>query len=117
VEDVTPTSFTFATLRGHPLAGIVRFETSDTDDGAVRFCITVCARAASFTDWIAMYTVGRFLQDQNWSTTVRAVAELSGGSYGAVQQTSEICDDVTAAEIEREIVDLIAGRRRQEQSP
>ena len=44
VADRTPTSFRFATLRGHLEAGQIEFRTSADGDGAVRFEIESWAR-------------------------------------------------------------------------
>jgi uncharacterized protein YbjT (DUF2867 family) len=114
VEEVTPRRFTFATLRGNPLAGVVRFEAEDVAAGVVRFTITVMARAATMVDWVAMKTVGRLMQDDNWRTVVSRVVEASGGVSTGVESDREMCDEETAAGIEREITGLIARRKRQE---
>lgn len=112
VAKVTPTSFTLVTLRGHPLAGIVRFDTRSVNKSTVRFRITVAARAATMFDWLAMTTVGRVMQDQNWITVVDRVIALSGGRSDGVQADTEVFDDAEASRMEEEIADLVARSKR-----
>lgn len=116
VEDVTPRSFTFATLRGHPLAGIVRFDARDIGPRALRFTVTVCARPATAFDWLAMKTVGRLLQNQNWIATLERAVVLSQGTCAGVQVDERQCDDDAATYLERRIADLIASHRRRRHS-
>jgi NADH dehydrogenase len=116
VEEVEPDHFTLATLRGHPLAGTVRFEAADLDDGAVRFMITIGARAATVFDWIAMKTLGRFMQDDNWRTVVERVVEMSGGQSGGVRSETESLDAESTKVFERDVADLIAGHRRRDRA-
>lgn len=111
VEEVAPEHFTFATLQGHPLAGTVRFDAIDLDDGSVRFLITIAARAATLFDWVTMKTVGRFMQDDNWRTVVERVVEMSGGRCSGVRSETESLDAESAKAFEREVADLIAGHR------
>lgn len=111
VAKVTPTSFTLVTLRGHPLAGAVRFDTRNVNASTVRFTITVAARAATMFDWLAMSTVGRVMQDQNWTTVVERVIELSGGESEGVQ-VENVRDEAEAARLEEEVADLVAGLKR-----
>jgi NADH dehydrogenase len=112
VAKVTPTSFTLVTLRGHPLAGIVRFDTRNVNKTTVRFTITIAARAATMVDWLAMTTVGRVMQDQNWTTVVERVVELSGGSSDGVQTATEVFDDEDASRVQGEIAELVAKSKR-----
>lgn len=113
VEEVTPTEVTFATLRGHPLAGVVRFAAHPSGD-AVRFVVSVFARAATVFDWVAMSTVGSFAQNSNWRTVVERVVELSAGTANGVQSKSEIVSGKESEQIEDWIADLVAGRKRDE---
>ncbi len=71
VEEVTPREITFATLRGHPLAGVVRFAARQRENGVLRFTVSVFARAATTFDWVAMNTVGGVAQNSNWRTALR----------------------------------------------
>jgi len=117
VEEVTPRRFTFATLKGHPLCGIVRFETADRGSGGVRFSITVTARPATALDWVAMNTLGRLMQDRNWVRTVEGAIELSGGSSDGVHTDVETLDERTSEETEQEIAALVSAHRRRDNAP
>ena len=112
VVEVTDTSFTFATLRGHPLAGTVRFSADDRPDGMLRFTVTIVARAATMVDWLAMNTVGRGMQDTNWKTVVARVIELSGGKAGEVQSDAETLSADAARAAETAAEDMIAATKR-----
>ena len=87
VVDVQPTQTTVATLRGHTVAGIVRFSASPTADGT-RFEVLTCDRAANAADWVGLTLGGSRLQDANWTTVVTNVARLSGGQPSRVHVDS-----------------------------
>lgn len=112
VEEVTPCSLTFATLRGHPLAGVVHFETSGPRPGVVKFAASIFARAATVFDWVALNIGGSVAQNWTWRTVVERVIEISGGSSDGVQEQSEVVSDDEGARVEEWIRDLIAGRKR-----
>ena len=112
VEEVTPCSLTFATLRGHPLAGVVRFETSGPRPGVVQFAASIFARAATVFDWVALNIGGSVAQNWTWRTVVERVIEISGGSSDGVQEQREVVSDDEGARVEEWIRDLIAGRKR-----
>lgn len=114
VEEATDTRITFATLKGHPLAGIVQFSAAQSDD-AVRFEVTVHARAADMLDWLAMQTVGGAMQNSNWNTVVERMVERSGGTArNGVESDQTTLDDSTAGQVERWIDDMVVHRKRQE---
>lgn len=112
VQETSPTSVTFATLRGHPLAGVVRFTTADLDGGGVQFTVRVFARAATVFDWLALSTVGGSAQNATWRTLVSRVAELSGGECDGVQHEQIAVSEEDTTAIEAWIVDLITARKR-----
>nr|MBA3272073.1 DUF1990 family protein [Acidobacteriota bacterium] len=112
VEEVTPREITFATLRGHPLAGVVRFAARQRENGVLRFTVSVFARAATTFDWVAMNTVGGVAQNSNWRTTVERVVELSGGKAGAVQSRSNTVSKQERVEIEERIGEIVIGQKR-----
>ena len=112
VEEVTPTEVTFATLRGHPMAGVVRFSVRELEGGALRFLVSVFARAATRFDWVAMSTVGSVAQNSNWQTVVERMVEISGGTAPGVETQSEVVSKDDSAPIEQWISDLVAGRKR-----
>ncbi len=84
VADVTPASFTLATLEGHMEAGQIRFsaETLAGAPGTVRFTIESWARSSdAVVD--ALYDklgLARGVQGAMWTYFCQRVAETSGGS-------------------------------------
>ncbi len=112
VVEVTATSFTFATLRGHPLAGTVRFSADDLADGTVRFVITIVARAATAVDWLSMNTVGRGMQEENWKTVVARVVVMTGGMADAIEAEENVLSPDAAKAAEEEAEELIAAMKR-----
>ena len=113
VVEVEPRATTFATLRGHPLAGVVRFTTSETE-GAVRFTVSVYARAATMVDWLALSTVGGAAQNSTWRTVVERVVEISGGVSAGVEEDKGVAHGQEGDDIEEWVEDLIATHKRAE---
>jgi NADH dehydrogenase len=112
VEEVTDRQITFATIEGHPLAGVVRF-ISEPRGEAVRFTIETLTRAANVLDMLAMNTVGGRMQDSNWEQVVeRAVALSEGEAPAGVESDSVTVDEESAREIEHWIEELVANRKR-----
>jgi uncharacterized protein YbjT (DUF2867 family) len=114
VEEVTPRAVTFATLRGHPLAGVVRFTTSAPSPGVVQFRVSVFARAASMVDWLALSAGGAAAQNTTWRTVVERVAEMAGGESEGVQEDADVVNGRDSEEIEAWIADLITKHKRVE---
>ncbi len=114
VEECTVDRVTFATVEGHPLAGIVTFRTEQFRGGA-RFLVEIHARASNIFDWLAMRTVGRVMQDSNWEDVVQNMVNVSGGEApDGVESDIETLDDEQAAVIETWIEGLITARKREE---
>ena len=113
VEVAEPRRVVFATLEGHPLAGIVQFTTAETD-GALRFAIDVYTRASNFLDWIGMTTVGRPAQSANWRAVVQSVVDASGGTSEGVETEVRTLDDDEAARVEKDVRSMVQERRREE---
>lgn len=112
VEEITPRKATLATLKGHPLAGAVRFLSEEWGD-QVRFEVQVYDRPASITDWIAMKTVGESMQARTWKTLLEKMVQLSGGAAPAgIQQYDENLDEKQAERIEEWLGDLVMERKR-----
>jgi uncharacterized protein YbjT (DUF2867 family) len=112
VVESTETVVTFATIEGHPLAGVVRFSAMSLPD-RLRFEVTVYARAANAFDWIVMKTVGAPMQDANWVAVVERVVEMSGGAKaGDVETEKTTVDD--AENVEQWIRDLVTSAKREE---
>ena len=114
VEEVTPHTVTFATLRGHPLAGVVRFTTSAPAPDVVRFRVSVFARAASIVDWLALSAGGAAAQNLTWRTVVERVAEMAGGESDGVHEDADVVNGRDSEEIEAWIAELITRHKRVE---
>jgi nucleoside-diphosphate-sugar epimerase len=112
VEQVTDHTFTLATLEGHPLAGVVRFQVDDRDGDAIRFAIDVIERPASRVDQISMALGGSAAQTRAWKQTARNVAELAGGTADDVEEESWRLDDDDAEPLEEWVRDVVQRRRR-----
>lgn len=113
VEVSEPTHVVFATIEGHPLAGIVEFTSTDTADG-VRFAIDTYTRASNFLDWVAVRTVGAPAQDANWRNVVQRVIDASGGTSEGVKQEKEKLNAEDAAGVEKRVKTMVQERKREE---
>jgi NADH dehydrogenase len=113
VEVAEPTHVVFATLEGHPLAGIVEFTTSE-ENGVLRFAIDTWTRASNVFDWLAVRTVGAPAQDANWRAVVQRIIDASGGTSEGVQQEKEKLSDEEATRAEERIKSLVQARKREE---
>ncbi len=111
VEEVTPCSVTFATLRGHPLAGVVRFSSRETSRGSLEFEVTIFARAATMLDWVAMKGGGQVAQNWTWRTVVERVVEISGGSSEEVQEELGVVPEGEVERVEEWIREMVATRK------
>lgn len=115
VEEVGERHFTFATLRGHPLSGLVTFAAEDVDPSTTRFSITILARPATAFDWLTMNTVGGVLQDRNWRAVVDGVVRLSGCTAARIDEDSERVTDERQTEMfEQRIRDVVTTHRRRD---
>jgi NADH dehydrogenase len=113
VEVAEPQHVVFATIEGHPLAGIVEFTTSE-EGGALRFAIDTWTRASNFLDWVAVRTVGAPAQDANWRAVVQRIIDASGGTSEGVQQEKEKLSDDEATRVEERVKGLVQERKRDE---
>jgi len=110
-HDVTDTGATLVTLVGHPLAGAAQFITEQRG-GHLRFEVKVHERAANVADWLAMKTVGGFLQSRTWHGLVERMIRESGGAAAAgVQHESETLDDQQATRVEEWLRNLTMKQR------
>lgn len=117
VERVDPTRVVFATIEGHPIAGIVEFTTKDLPGGAVQFAVQVFARAANVFDFVALHTIGDTAQSANWRTVVQRMIEASGGSSDGVHQKTRNVPEDEAAKLEKDARSLVQERKREEARP
>lgn len=103
---------TFATLRGHPLAGVVRFTATEPAAGVVRFTVSVFARAASMMDWLALSTVGGAAQNSTWRTVVERMIEVSGGTSRGVEEEKSVAHGEEGRAVEEWVGELVSQHRR-----
>ncbi|HEX6575718.1 MAG TPA: NAD-dependent epimerase/dehydratase family protein [Gemmatimonadaceae bacterium] len=114
VEELTPRKATLVTLRGHPLAGAVRFLAEQRGD-KVRFEAQVYDRPASLPDWFAMKTIGDSLQSRTWEGLVQRMIDESGGVAAAgIEHRDEDLDEQKEERIEDWLRDLVNERRSRE---
>ena len=114
VVDVQPTQTIVATLRGHLLAGIVRFRAERVKSG-VLFEVMTCDRAANPADWIGLTLGGARLQNVNWRTFVQNVVQRSGGHAGRVRRSTHGFSSAEARAVEEAVADLV--RRHYDDQP
>lgn len=110
VEKADDREVVFATLRGHLLAGFVRFATGQHGD-AVRFEVTTCDAAGSPLDWLGLSLGGAQLQNINWTTVVQRVVELSGGRTDDIEVETRRVHGEEADQLDAWIHDVVQERR------
>jgi NADH dehydrogenase len=112
--EVEPCPMTLVTIKGHPLAGAVRFLAEDR--GAdLRFEIQVYARAAGVVDLLMMRTLGERLEDAAWREMVRGVVESTYcEAPSGIEVETETLADPQAERIEDWLEDLVLERKREE---
>jgi NADH dehydrogenase len=110
VEEVTDEHVIVSTVRGHALAGIVRFRVEQLAD-VVRFEVLTCDTAASALDWLALTIGGSRIQDANWSAVVKNVVNLSGGTSEGVQFDRRKLEEGEAQLVDRWIKGVIQRQR------
>ena len=113
VEVAEPNRVVFATIEGHPLAGVVVFTTSE-EAGVVRFQIDNYARASNLFDLIAVRTLGGPAQSANWRAVVQRAVDASGGTSDGVHQEAEKLDGDDAAAVEARVKSMVQTRKREE---
>jgi NADH dehydrogenase len=102
------------TLKGHPLAGAVRFLAEQRGE-SIRFEVQVFDRAANVGDWVLMNTLGGFLQAQTWIGLIERMIEQTGGkAQRGVQTETEILDDAQARRVDQWLKELTTARRARE---
>jgi NADH dehydrogenase len=106
VEEVTDDHVLVATLRGHALAGVVRFSAVPRRD-AIRFEVTACDAAANEFDWLTLTLGGALMQDANWTTVVKNVVTLSQGTADGVDSHKERLSRDQAREAEQSIAAIV----------
>lgn len=115
VAELTARSAVLTTIRGHPLAGAVRFLCEQRGD-SLRFEVQVYDRASNPVDWLAMRTVGDSLQSQTWRSLVdRVISESGGTAPDGVQSHEESLPPDQADRVDEWVRDLVMTRRREEE--
>lgn len=113
VEELTPRKATLVTLKGHPLAGAVRFLSESRGD-QVRFEVQVYDRPASIPDWLAMKTVGQSMQTRTWKSLIEKMIEETGGAAAkGIQDDEHDLDEHKAELIDEWLRELILERKRE----
>ncbi len=109
VEEADDTHVVLSTLRGHPLAGVVRFLAAPARDG-VRFEVMTADKAATPLDWLGLSIGGARLQDANWRTVVQRVAAMSGCEIDGVESHVRNASDAEVHHLSTWVERLIAER-------
>jgi NADH dehydrogenase len=78
VVEITNTSMTFATLAGHPLAGVNTFRFDGIPGHDLHFEVETCDRSATPVDDFAMHTLGILMKRWTWQKLVERTAEAFG---------------------------------------
>jgi NADH dehydrogenase len=115
VEEVDARSVTLATLRGHHLAGLIRFQAQPAEDGGIRVEIISHSQASSWPDELARQAGGTTVQKAAWVTMLEAVVERSGGEAPAgVLVEEEILSEAEAEQVNAWAREIVARRERAE---
>jgi NADH dehydrogenase len=110
VEEVAERHVVVATLRGHAVAGIVRFSTRPDGDATI-FEVLTCDRAANALDWLTLTLGGARVQDANWVRVVQNVVKLSGGTADDVSIDHRKLAGEEADDVDRWIRAIIQRQR------
>jgi uncharacterized protein YbjT (DUF2867 family) len=114
VAEASDRRVTLLTLSGHPLAGAVRFLV-EYHGGGLRFEVQVYDRAANAVDFVAMRTVGDFIQNRAWEAVVQNVVRASGGeAHDGVKSDSHLLSDEQARSVESWLDALVTRMKREE---
>jgi uncharacterized protein YbjT (DUF2867 family) len=105
---------TLLTVAGHPLAGAVRF-LFDHHGPDVRFEVQIYDRAANAVDFVAMRTVGDFVQSRAWHEVIANVVRAAGGAArDGVKSESGALSDAEARSVEAWLEALVTRMKREE---
>lgn len=105
---------TLLTVAGHPLAGAVRF-LFDYHGRDVRFEIQTYDRPATLVDFIAMRTVGDFVQSRTWQAVIDNVVRAAGGeARDGIKSESGTLSDEDARSVEAWLDNLVMRMKREE---
>ncbi|MDQ3556996.1 MAG: DUF1990 family protein, partial [Gemmatimonadota bacterium] len=114
VVEVEDHTVTCATVAGHFLAGVIRFEVEPRGD-QLRFEVRSYFRAADLLDRIGMATVGKTAQKLTWTMVVEEAVRRSGGEAPeGIQTESRTLGERDAAGVERWVDDLLIGKQQED---
>jgi hypothetical protein len=115
--DTSDRTITMATLEGHPLAGVIRFDVQDAPGDALRFEVRSFTRSADLLDRIGMRTFGQVAQRATWRAVVSAVVDRSGGTApDGVHEEETSLHGQDAEDVENWVEEAVM-RFRRTQSP
>lgn len=83
------THVTLLTVRGHPIAGVVRLSTTEREGRPV-FRVEVFSRASTLIDYLGLSSIGRALQAAQWTTVATRGARLSGAEHVHFRKVSRV---------------------------
>jgi uncharacterized protein (UPF0548 family) len=98
VIEVSPTAFSFVTLRGHPEAGRIRFAVSRQHNSQLRFSITSWARSrdAVVDLGYSKLGVGKGVQTTAWRTFLERVVQLGQGRMiGEIDVSEQVLEETS----------------------
>ena len=98
-----------STLRGHALAGVVRFRTAGVS-GGVRFEVMTGDRAATPLDWVALTLGAARIQDANWRAVVTRMADVAGGTIDKVHSHQRRASEAEVEHLSTWVARLIESR-------
>jgi NADH dehydrogenase len=110
VEEVGDHHVVVGTLRGHVVAGIVRFSARQHED-RLTFEVMTCDTAANAFDWLTLTLGGGRIQDANWARVVQNVVTLSGGTADAIASDGGKLTDEEARVVQQSIQAIIEKQR------
>jgi NADH dehydrogenase len=114
VAEASDRRITLLTIAGHPLAGAVRF-LFEYHGADIRFEIQVYGRPANAVDFVAMRTVGDFVQGRAWEAVVDNVVRATGGeARDGIKSESRSLSDDEARSVEAWLDAVVARLKREE---
>jgi hypothetical protein len=101
------------TIEGHPLAGMVHFETID-QPRSVLFCIEVHSRAGTMLDWVAERTFAGYFQNRTWKGVLRRLAASLQCPAPTIESRRSTVTGSEAKALDERALSLLRHRKRQE---
>lgn len=92
VTNMTDSSVTFTTLKGHPESGTITFSVTQVEYNQVNFNINSTMQASTRFDAILYMFPGKQLQTRIWTNTLNQAIKISGGTGTIEITTKELSD-------------------------